>query len=130
MKYSLPDTPFGNDIAAWLEVRSDEEIAKAFEEYAIESIEKYQSYCSVLEKEVAGLNAARFAYASEFKLDPEGQPDIGSIHRNIRALKASNIELIEAVKRMIGSLGVMIGDPDYDGDVVFARAAISKAEKL
>ena len=36
---------------------------------------------------VGELNAARFAYASEFALDAESQPDVGSIHQNIRALK-------------------------------------------
>ena len=43
---------------------------------------------SRIEAERDGLNAARFAYASEFGLDDEGQPDVGSIHQNIRELKA------------------------------------------
>ena len=46
-----------------------------------------------------GLNAARFAYASEFGLDEEGQPDVGSIHQNIRALKAERDQLREAIKK-------------------------------
>ena len=33
------------------------------------------------------LAASRYAYATEFSLDEEGQPDVGSIHQNIRALK-------------------------------------------
>jgi hypothetical protein len=37
-------------------------------------------------------------------------------------------ELREACKRLMGSLGVMIGDPDNDGDIIFARAALAKAE--
>lgn len=40
------------------------------------------------DRRIAALEAARFAYASEFPHDNEGQPDIGSIHQNIRALKA------------------------------------------
>ena len=48
---------------------------------------------SRLEAERDGLNAARFAYASEFGLDGEGQPDVGSIHQNIRALKAERDQL-------------------------------------
>jgi len=44
------------------------------------------------------LEAARFAYASEFGLDEEGQPDKGSIHQNIRALKAKCAEL-EALRK-------------------------------
>lgn len=39
-------------------------------------------------REIAGLRAARMAYASEFPLDGEGEPDVGSIHQNIRAMKA------------------------------------------
>jgi hypothetical protein len=33
------------------------------------------------------LEAARIAYASEFPADAEGDPDVGNIHANIRALK-------------------------------------------
>jgi hypothetical protein len=38
--------------------------------------------------EIEGLHAARRAYASEFPQDSEGEPDVGSIHQNIRAMKA------------------------------------------
>jgi hypothetical protein len=37
---------------------------------------------------ISGLEAARIAYASEFKPDADGDPDVGNIHANIRALKA------------------------------------------
>ncbi|KCV50337.1 hypothetical protein ACLRAE_19715 [Bordetella bronchiseptica] len=37
---------------------------------------------------IRGLEAARFAYASEFAPDENGDPDVGSIHANIRKLKA------------------------------------------
>lgn len=37
---------------------------------------------------IAELEAARIAYASEFEPDAEGDPDVGNIHANIRALKA------------------------------------------
>ena len=37
---------------------------------------------------VAELEAALFAYASELPLNADGDPDVGSIHANIRALKA------------------------------------------
>lgn len=39
-------------------------------------------------REIEGLQAARRAYASEFPLDSEGEPNVGSIHQNIRAMKA------------------------------------------
>lgn len=37
---------------------------------------------------IAELEAARFAYASEFDPNGDGYPDVGSIHANIRAMKA------------------------------------------
>lgn len=40
------------------------------------------------EAERDALKAARIAYASEFPLNSDGEPDVGSIHQNIRALKA------------------------------------------
>lgn len=43
------------------------------------------------------LAAARYAYASEFALDKEGQPDVGSIHQNIRALKAAAKLALDAI---------------------------------
>ena len=36
---------------------------------------------------IAGLEASRIAYASEFPPDAEGLPDVGNIHANIRAMK-------------------------------------------
>lgn len=44
-------------------------------------------------REIAGLQAARMAYAREFPFDAEGEPDVGSIHQNIRAMKAEIAEL-------------------------------------
>jgi DNA repair exonuclease SbcCD ATPase subunit len=41
-----------------------------------------------LERSIAELEAARIAYASEFEPDADGDPDVGNIHANIRALKA------------------------------------------
>lgn len=40
-----------------------------------------------LEAELAGLRAARMAYASEFPPNADGEPDVGSIHANIREMK-------------------------------------------
>jgi hypothetical protein len=41
-----------------------------------------------LHRRVAELEAARRAYASEFPLTEDGEPDVGSIHANIRKMKA------------------------------------------
>src|SRR3954467_10804764 len=37
------------------------------------------------------LEAARIAYASEFPLNDDGEPDVGNIHVNIRAIKAAGM---------------------------------------
>lgn len=61
-------------------------------------------------REIEGLRAARQAYASEFPLNNEGEPDVGSIHQNIRAMKAKIesllkqddaliLQLVEALKQ-------------------------------
>jgi hypothetical protein len=42
-----------------------------------------------IENEVSSLHAARIAYASEFPLTADGEPDVGNIHANIRKLKES-----------------------------------------
>lgn len=42
-----------------------------------------------LHRRIAELEAARRAYASEFPLTEDGEPDVGSIHANIRKLKAN-----------------------------------------
>lgn len=49
---------------------------------------------------IAELEAARFAYASEFGVDDEGLPDKGSIHANIRAIKAERDALRAELARM------------------------------
>ena len=41
-----------------------------------------------MRKRIAELEAALFAYASEFEPNSDGDPDVGSIHTNIRAMKA------------------------------------------
>ena len=46
-----------------------------------------------LEARNSELEAVRLAYANEFPLNSEGEPDVGSIHHNIRELKKSNSHL-------------------------------------
>lgn len=40
-----------------------------------------------IKEEYDALRAARIAYASEFPLNADGEPDVGNIHANIRLLK-------------------------------------------
>jgi len=52
---------------------------------------KLQGYIGALsaaEARIAELEASRFAFASEFEPNTDGEPDVGNIHANIRALKA------------------------------------------
>lgn len=51
-----------------------------------------------------GLKAARYAYATEFLLNEEGQPDVGSIHQNIRALKADHAKVMKAAKMALDAM--------------------------
>lgn len=52
-----------------------------------------------LAERVASLEAARVAYANEFPLNADGEPDVGNIHANIRALKKSTPpQPVEAAK--------------------------------
>jgi len=46
------------------------------------------------------LAAARMAYASEFAPDENGDPDVGNVHANIRALKTERDRLREQVKAL------------------------------
>ena len=51
--------------------------------------------------EIAQLRAARMAYASEFPLNADGEPDVGNIHANIRAMKERVRVLEDALRGMV-----------------------------
>lgn len=66
------------------------------EECANGDLVKYKDHAAIvaqLEERNSGLEAARLAYASEFPLNSKGEPDVGSIHQNIRKLKADYAQL-------------------------------------
>lgn len=44
---------------------------------------------AALETRISELEAARIAYANEFPFNAAGEPDVGNIHANIRAMKAA-----------------------------------------
>lgn len=50
---------------------------------------RLQQEVDALRRRVSELEAARIAYASEFPLTADGEPDVGNIHANIRKLKAT-----------------------------------------
>ncbi|OZI26674.1 hypothetical protein CAL26_04960 [Bordetella genomosp. 9] len=77
-----------------LPAASEAERAKLQSAYAgaceqIDRLLREKGAASEAEKRVAELEAARMAYASEFALNADGEPDVGNIHANIRALKAT-----------------------------------------
>lgn len=51
-------------------------------------------------KQLDEMKAARLAYASEFPLNADGEPDVGSIHGNIRNLKKEIAELRDDAARI------------------------------
>ena len=67
------------------------------------------------ESERDGLRASRIAYASEFPLNADGEPDVGNIHANIRLLKAQLAEAQRDSERldwMIEQFAYVVSDPD------------------
>lgn len=58
--------------------------------------EELHAEISRLKNRVSELEAARIAYASEFPLTKDGDPDVGIIHQNIRALKVAALRTIVA----------------------------------
>ena len=58
---------------------------------------------SAVTAERDGLAAARMAYASEFAPDENGDPDVGNVHANIRALKAERERLLSDNASLRGS---------------------------
>ena len=77
---------------------------------------------AALRDEVSGLRAARIAYAGEFPLNADGDPDVGSIHANIRAMK-QRVKVLEPDCRTCkdfvergygcGSIAVCVGGNRY-----------------
>lgn len=89
------DTIFGrlyyqdSDYAA---LHAETEALRAENEQLRDSTKRIDAYWQAelrdCRNERDGLTAARIAYASEFAPDEHGNPDVGSVHSNIRALKA------------------------------------------
>ena len=67
------------------------------------------------EAECDGLRASRIAYANEFPLNADGEPDVGNIHANIRSLKAQLAEAQKDEQRLdwiIEHRAYVVSDPD------------------
>ena len=93
-------------------------------------VERSDAFFKVI-KERDALAASRYAYASEFGSDEEGQPDVGSIHQNIRALKAAAklaLDALETAQNTLGSSHAAFGSYEAAWDkYADAIAALKKA---
>lgn len=87
----------GSDVA-------ENELRHTIRLIAAGAVQAQQEKIQALESEVSGLRAARIAYANEFPLDEEGNPDVGNIHANIRKLKG------QAQQPVSGAEGVLVND--------------------
>ena len=69
------------------------------------TLEQMHAYAAAVsaakDAEIAQLRAARMAYASEFPLNADGEPDVGNIHANIRAMKERVRVLEDALRGMV-----------------------------
>lgn len=95
-KYELPPLPLHPSVAhmGGRHMQADCQFPVLYawaKSYALSAIE---AAC----ERIAELEAARFAYASEFPHDDNGDPDVGNIHANIRKLKAD----LEACRKRRG----------------------------
>lgn len=76
-----------------------------YADYASDVAKRYASAAlSAVTAERDGLAAARMAYANEFAPDENGDPDVGNVHANIRALKAERDRLANAFGDCVNSL--------------------------
>ena len=58
-------------------------------------------------REIRQLRVARLAYASELPSTPDGKPDVGSIHENLRALKADRDRLAADLLTIAQGAGIV-----------------------
>ncbi len=66
-------------------------------------LDRVTAALSAVTAERDGLAAARMAYANEFAPDENGDPDVGNVHANIRALKAERDRLLSDNASLRGS---------------------------
>lgn len=91
---------------------------------------KHDAEMERLRERVGRLEAARRAYASEFALK-DGEPDVGSIHENIRKLREENERLRDQRKALFDAAQMALGEPKryYNCTAIMEalRSAIAKA---
>lgn len=86
----LPKAAF-TSMKARLEAERDQLQNELLEQARLVGMGAEREFSLIAERDQ--LKAARIAYASEFPPDENGDPDVGNIHANIRALKANTREL-------------------------------------
>ena len=94
-----------------LEWEVDGTLKQRFWDAAVEQEGEIRSLKAQLDE----LKAARIAYANEFPLNADGEPDVGNIHANIRSLKAQLAEAQRDAERLdwiIEHRAYVVSDPD------------------
>ncbi len=82
-----------------------------------------------LRAELSEYKAARVAYASEFPLDEDGQPDVGSIHQNIRGHLADAMRYRWLRKMDAEQWDYFFGGMRRDCNLTMLDAAIDAAKE-
>lgn len=102
--------PSKAEAAAYCELEEEPIVLIRLSDY-----ETLQAECEKLKSELDSHKAARIAYASEFPLDEDGNPDVGSIHQNIRTLKAECENLRKDAERFrwLRDSAILDGGSDY-----------------
>lgn len=96
-----------------------EEVAEVLEQNrkCVFAVNEYNTAIQNLVAERDALRSARIAYANEFPLNADGEPDVGNIHANIRAMKKRIKVLEDALRHVNRCLSIN----DY-GDYVLLSA--------
>ncbi|MCZ8434545.1 hypothetical protein [Achromobacter ruhlandii] len=77
----------------------------------------YMRLATAAKERISSLEAARMAYAKEFPLNAEGEPDVGNIHKNIRDTKQRLDSAMKALRRARLALAAAASRmPEFDSD--------------
>ena len=117
------DTPYPELYAEDAEITwsTDQPVA-----VTVEYVRVDLSEIAKLRAERDALAAARIAYATEFPINDDGEPDVENVHANIRALKVDRDALAEDVEQLrvqLACCGVIAGSNTEDS---LARAMPGK----
>lgn len=94
-----------------------------------EIVRRMGAALSAVTAERDGLAAARMAYANEFAPDENGDPDVGNVHANIRALKTERDQLraeVETLRKVIRAALYYVPEHKHDLRELISAAMAAK----